>query len=242
MTETILVIREFDRFSEILIEHGLAVVNFPLIRTVPVDDFRELDKALLGSYDGVFLTSPNAAEVFVQRVKESRKVFEGKIYVLGNRSHASLENNNFEVVYQRGANTAEELINSFDASEFAGKRFLFPRGDRSLRTIPELLSGKASVDEIVVYRTIENTMDSDLIDDVCGRMRNREIGVVCFFSPSGVEGFVKRFGSNLPANLKIAAIGKTTAAAALEKLNVFFVAERAESESFADGLARKLSE
>ena len=51
------------------------------------------------------------------------------------------------------ANTAEEMLKEFGEKEFAGKRFLFVRGEKSSRTIPDSIGGKADVDEVAVYKT-----------------------------------------------------------------------------------------
>lgn len=233
----ILVAREFDEFSRLLEENGLAIINFPLIKTLPLEDLSELDEKLAGAekYDGLFFTSPRAAEVFLQRNLPGK--FSRKIYVLGNRTRILFENADFETVFRAEANTAEELINSFDASEFAGKRFLFLRGDRSLRAIPELLKTSAEVDEIIVYRTVENPLDENLTGEIGEKFRRREIDWVCFFSPSAVESLVKTFGAFSLSETKIAAIGATTAKkAAAQNLKVEFVSPKASAADYAFGL------
>ena len=168
MQRTVLVIREYDKFSEILAAANFEVINFQAIQTLPIENLSELDETLdqINGYDGLFLTSPKAAEIFLQKVREKDFEFGGKIYVLGNRTKRLFENTNFEVVFRENANTAEELINSFEIREFTGKRFLFLCGDKSLRAIPELLKDVSRIEEIIVYRTIENSFDKVLIDEI----------------------------------------------------------------------------
>jgi uroporphyrinogen-III synthase len=239
----ILVVRKFDEFSLRLKENGFEIINFPAIATAPVEDSgARLDEKLKTpeKYDGLFFTSPRAAEVFLQR--KAKDGFSGKIYVLGGRTKLLFENAGFETVFRENANTAEEFINSFEKSEFAGKRFLFPRGDKSLRAIPELLKTVAEIDEIIVYRTIENRVDKTLVDKIGENLRRGEIAWICFFSPSGIESFVKTFGEkSLNDRIKIAAIGATTAkkAAALN-LKVEFISPKASAEDFASGLIEYL--
>ncbi len=235
----ILVVREFDKFSSLLTENGFEVVNFPAIQILSIEDFGEFNKTIdcLENYDGLFFTSPKAAGVFLKNFENKEKDFRGKVYVLGNRAKALFENTNFKVLFRADVNTAEEFINSFDESEFAGKKFLFLKGDKSLRTIPELLNDSAIVDEIVVYRTIENTINESLKNEISGRFSKGEVDLICFFSPSGVEVFVKTFDRFLPNNIKIAAIGTTTAKKAAENnLKVEFVSPNANVEDFAFGL------
>lgn len=235
----ILVVREFDVFSHLLTEGGFEVINFLAIQILPIEDFSELIEKIdnLNRYDGLFFTSPKATEVFLQYFENKETNFRGKIYVLGNRTKLLFENKNFEIVYRAGANTTEEFINSFENNEFAGKRFLFLRGDRSLRTIPELLKEQSIVDEIIVYRTIENTIDETLKNIINEKFSKKEIDWICFFSPSGIESFVKTFGEFSPEKIKIAAIGVTTAKKAAENnLKVEFISPKASAEDFAFGL------
>ncbi len=235
----ILVVREFDKFSHLLTEDGFEIINFPAIESLPIEDFSELDEKIdnLNYYDGLFFTSSKAAEVFLQHIKDRKNNFRGKVYVLGNRTKVLFENKGFEIVYRPNANTAEEFINSFENNEFAGKRFLFLRGDKSLRTIPELLGSVAIVDEIIIYRTIESSIDENLIGEIRGKFNEREINWICFFSPSGIESFVRTFSDLSLEKIKIAAIGTTTAKRAAENnLKVEFVSPKASAEDFAFGL------
>jgi len=240
----ILVAREFDEFSSRLKDAGFEVINFPVIRTVPVEDLSELKEKLREpeKYDGLFFTSPKAAEVFLRNFENKAGGFGGKIYALGGRTKALFEAAGFETVSGAEANTAEEFINSFPRkSEFAGKKFLFFRGDKSLRAIPELLSGTAAqVDEVVVYRTVRDSVEENLIAQIREKLRRARIDWICFFSPSGIESFLKTFGDISPpaSEIKIAAIGRTTAScAAAKNLKVKFVSPKANLGYFAAGLS-----
>lgn len=235
----VLVVREFDRFSFLLTENNFEVLNFPAIQTLPVEDFSDLRKVIDGleNYDGLFFTSPKAAEVFLQNFENKEIDFPVKVYVLGNRTKLLFKNTGFKVVFRGNTNTVEEFINSFDKDEFANKRFLFLRGDRSLRIVPELLKDRAIVNEIVVYRTIESTIGETLKNEIGEKLSKNEIDWICFFSPSGVESFVKTFGKFLSDKIKIAAIGTTTAKKIAENnLKIEFVSPNASAEDFAFGL------
>jgi uroporphyrinogen-III synthase len=245
MRESVLVVREFDKFSEMLARANFEVVNFPAIRTLPVEDPGELDEQLaqIENYDGLFLTSPKAAEIFLEKWRAKNFKFSGKVYVLGQRTKTLFENTNFDVVFRASANTAEDLINSSASAEFAGKRFLFLRGDKSLRTISALLKNIAEIEETIVYRTIENLAEKSVTDEIEARLRGGQIGWICFFSPSGVESFIKAFGAHVPNDVKIAAIGETTAkSAAAKNLDVAFISPLANSKDFALGLIRRIKE
>ena len=236
MNKSLLVIRDVDKFSRILTENGFEVINLPMIQSWPVENFEELDAKLdnLEIYDGLFLTSPKAAEGFLDRLITKNLKFDGKIYVLGNRLKTLFEKTNFEIVSCENANTAEELINSFDDQEFAGKRFLFVSGDKSRRTIPELLKNKAQIDEIIVYRTIENSIDKELLAEITEKFHQKKVDWVILFSPSGIESFIKTFGKERLKAVRLAVIGKTTAKKATgENLKVDFISSKANAENFA---------
>jgi uroporphyrinogen-III synthase len=239
----ILVIRPDDSFSRILRENGSEVINLELIKTVPVDDRTELTETFkrLGEYDGVFITSPVAAEIFVECLKSEGLTYSGKVYALGGRSREVLAGHDLTIVYDEAANTARDLIETFSENECAGGKLLFVRGDRSIRTIPLMLESTARVDELVVYRTLDSTPDAGLVKAVKDRLNNNDIERVCFFSPSGVKGFIKIFGAEDISSIKGSAIGETTAASARELgINIEFISQRAAAEDFAAGLAAYL--
>lgn len=238
--QMVLVIRRDDLFSSTLRESGCNAINLELIRTEPVDNLSELDKRLarIDDYDGIFLTSPLAAGIFVERLREKRQNYSGMVYALGERPRNLIENVGLNIVFCEAANTAEELIRSFDIAEFEGKRLLFIRGSRAKRTVPEMLSGVAEVDEVEVYRTVDIPVEEEVLANVRERLARGEIDWICFFSPSGVARFVSLISAN---NTKVAVIGRTTAATAREAgLNVKLVSPKAHAGEFAFSLIKRL--
>lgn len=232
----VLVIRKDDPFSALLRKSGCRVLSLELTKTEPVEDLSEMHARFeqFGKYDGLFFTSPTAAEVFKAQAADVSLGFRGKVYVLGGRARRVLEDTGLDLVYRSSANTAEELLETLSETEFAGKRFLFVRGDKSLRTIPEILNGKAAIDEVIVYRTVETRTDESVVESLNEQFEKGEIDWVCFFSPSGVESFRKLFGANINKAINIAVIGTTTAKKAMEAgLKPQFVSQRANAEDFA---------
>ena len=228
----ILVIRRDDGFSELLRERGFEVENLELISAEPFEDQAELNARLkhLNEYDGLFFTSPVAAKVFVT----AEKSFKGKIFALGQRAKNVLESAGFDVVFNETANTAAEMMANLDLEELAGKKLLFIRGNKSMRTVVELLDGKADVDEVVVYETRTVTPDEARLRDLRPRLNEGEIDWVCFFSPSGVNAFCDIFEK--PGS-KIAAIGETTAKKLTDAgLTADLISTKATAEAFADEL------
>jgi uroporphyrinogen-III synthase len=233
----ILVIRRDDEFSARLRDAGFEVVNLELVKTRPIDDLSALRSRLatLPEYDGLFFTSPIAAEIFVHE-RNRQNGFQGTAYALGHRAKAILEEAGFTVKTSEAANTAEELLDALEASELAGKRFLFVRGEKSMRTIPERLSGKAIVDEVIVYTTDAADIEEDVLANVKARLSNSKIDWVCFFSPSGVERFKEVF-SDMSSSVRAAAIGTTTANAAKQSgFDLQYISPKSNAEAFAEGL------
>ena len=233
----ILVIRPSGSFSWIFKDAGFDVIDLELIETRPLDDLTDFRAKLerLNRYDGLFFTSPEAAKIFVAERNRNEK-YRGNIYALGGRATQVLVDDGLIVRSSETANTAAEFLNAFDQHEFAGKRFLFIRGDKSVRTIPETLSAVATVVETVVYSTVPVAINDSTQTKIRERLESDDIEWACFFSPSGIERFDELFAPT-SRQTRIAAIGTTTAEAA-EKLgyNVDFVSPKADAEDFANGL------
>lgn len=237
-TSAILVIRKFDRFSSLLVENGFNVINLPLIETVRAENLSELDEKLseIESYDGIFFTSKKAAEVFLERFDRESKTFNGKIFALATAKQM-LETAGFETVSVNEANTALEFISQIKIGDLKDKRFLFLKGNKSLRIIPEALQGIADVDEVMVYKNVKPEVDARLVVEIKEKFCRKEINFACFFSPSGVENFLEIFGKDLLKEIKLAAIGRTTAGKVKETgLAASFISARATAEDFARGL------
>jgi uroporphyrinogen III methyltransferase / synthase len=245
MQPEILVIREKDRFSSILFEQGFSVINFPTIKTEPLSDLSELEKLLgeIENFDGIFITSVKAAEIVLRKLKEANKIFRGKFYVLGKRSAEILKETDSEIFFDERATNAEELLELIPADELNVKRFLFPRGNRSLRVIPEKLKGIAEVCEVIVYKTMATQAGGKQSDEISRKIKNGEFAAVCFFSPSGVEEFLKIFPDFSKGKIKIAAIGKTTAQCIEENnFRADFISLKPSAEDFALELIKYLKE
>ena len=241
----VLVFRYECRFSRLLTEAGCEVINLEVIATRPATEREELRTKLraLSTYDGLFFTSPVSARVFVEEVAELDLRFAGKIYALGARAISELKAGGFEANSCDGANTASELLSSFGPEEFSNRKFLFLRGDRSLRTIPDQLAEIAGVDEAVVYQTSDVPIDPETREEIACRLDAGTIQWVCLFSPSAAESFMRQVASAKNSAAKFAAIGDTTATRARELgLEIGFVSARANSEDFAAGLMEHIND
>lgn len=232
----ILVVRKVDEFSRILAASGYEILNLPLIETRILDDLSDFETKLahLTDYNGIFLTSAKAAQIFAGKLSEKQIIFAGKVYVLGKSSFEILQNHNLNIVYDESANTAQEFLENIAPEYLEGKTFLFIRGEKSLGVVPKFLASKAKVEETIVYETTEIILEPDKIKLLGEAIENKEIRAVCFFSPSAVESFIKQFGVKILHQNIISTIGKTTAEFLSERgLAAGFVATKATAESFA---------
>jgi len=239
----VLVLRRRDRFSVVLEQNGFEVVNLKMIATEPVEDLTPLQAALAGPvrYDGFFVTSPAAASIMIDVLKGLGKEHTGMIYVLGERSRNLFADAGINVEYCPSANTAHDMIADFTEAEFEGKRLCFVRGDRSMRSIPNLLQGKAEVDELIVYRTVETGPDKEIVDGIGSGLNAGRFAWVCFFSPSAVDAFENLFGRNRADRVKAAAIGDTTAERARRSgFDVAFISPRANRDDFAESFVKHI--
>lgn len=241
--KTVLVVRESDVFSRILAANGYEIINLPLIETVRLDDLSELETKLaaIENYDGIFLTSVKAAEILRAELVEKKINYQGKAYILGKRGYECLKGENLDLFYDEAANTAREMLERIALEDLKDKRFLFVRGEKSLRVVPDFLSKIAAVDETVVYRTKNIAVEPEKINRLREKFGNREISAACFFSPSAAETFIEQFGAEILHQTTIAAIGKTTAAFFRERnVKVNFVSSKAAAKDFAAELIEYL--
>lgn len=234
--KTILIVRKKDIFSRIMAANGYEIINLPLIETKPLRDLRdfELKVGTIKSYDGVFLTSAKAAEIFRAKLIESKTNYDGKIYVLGGRGFDVLKTENLDLVFFDEANTAREMLKKIPPEDLKGKRFLFVRGEKSLRVVPEYIERLAEIDETIVYETRNIAIEIDKVNFLREQFVKGEIAAVCFFSPSGAESFIKQFGAEILHQTRIATIGKTTAEFfGRQNVKVDFVSSRSNAGGFA---------
>lgn len=232
----ILVVREFDKFSRILTENDLEVINLPLVETKPIEDLSEFETKLenIVDCDGIFLTSKNAARILADKLREEKINYSGKVYILGKSGFEILKDANLDLVFNDAANTAREMLDEIAPEELKNKRLLFVRGKKSLRVVPEFLENFANVDEVVVYETRKITIEVDKLNEIRKQFEKREITAACFFSPSGAESFLEQFGGETLHQIVIATIGKTTAEFfETRNLSVDFVSSKAAAEDFA---------
>ncbi|MCU1288481.1 MAG: Uroporphyrinogen synthase [Acidobacteria bacterium] len=233
---SVLVVREFDDFSRILMENGFEAINCPTIEVVALDNLSEFENLLnvLDGYDGIFLTSAAAADILRRKLIEKQINYSGRIFILGEKSYKILRNEKLNLFFDKSHNRIIELLETIPSELIENKRFLFIRGDRSLQVIPTFLRKSAEVDETIVYQTKNITIADGRRSEIADKLSRNEINCTCFFSPSGAESFIEQFGVKALRRTKIAVIGKTTASY-FEKQNlpVDFISKNASADDYA---------
>ena len=206
-------------FADLLHEQGARPIPFPTIRIVPPESWERMDKAIdcLSEYQWLIFTSANGVRFFVRRLKEVNRDIRHlkgiKICTIGPATAQALDELGLRVDLVPESFISEGVVKAFSGQNTKGSRILIPRAEQARDVIPEGLAALgARVDVVTAYRTVGSGKRSEeltaLIDD-------GKVDVITFTSPSTVNHFVDIMGTkSLPEQIKIAAIGPVTAAAA----------------------------
>ncbi|MGA7793948.1 MAG: uroporphyrinogen-III synthase [Candidatus Acidiferrales bacterium] len=228
---------------------GATVLLFPAVSFSEPTDTAELDRAIrsLASFDWILFTSANAARFFAGRCRKLgvEPSQEGNYLcaAVGPATASAVAAEGFSVdhVAQEflGASLARELSESL-----VGKKMLLPRSERARPDLPDALKAVgAEVTEVVAY----HTGGVGVIDpEVMQAIRDAEVDVISFFSPSAIENMRADLGeevlSRLGARAALAAVGPVTAAALRSAgLPVAIEAPLATAESMARAIANYFS-
>lgn len=142
----------------------------------------------------LLFTSQNAVKSFLENEK-AQDLKNRKIFCVGLKTKALLKKNGYEVVASKeyASELAELIVNDFQEETFT-----FFSGNLRRETLPEAFrNAKISFKEIEVYETI-----------LTPQKINSEVNGILFFSPSGIESYLKM---NEIENEKCFCIGTTTA-------------------------------
>jgi uroporphyrinogen III methyltransferase/synthase len=218
----------------------------PTIEIVPPESWDEVDRAidrLPQRYDWLILTSANAVDSFLRRVRARRGdlwcLAGVRICAVGPKTRAAIEDAGLAVEFQPSVYRAEGLIAEAGEDAWRGKRVLFPRAAEGRDVIPEEMRRiGATLDLVTVYRTVPSP---------AGRGRLRELlaagtlDAVTFTSGSTVKNFASLLEPEqiaaLAGRVAVACIGPVTAAEARAAgLPVDILAEEATIPALADAL------
>jgi uroporphyrinogen-III synthase len=210
---------------------------------------RALDQSIrsLNEFDWILFTSANAARFFAARCRKlgadpSHDV-RFRCAAVGPATASVVAAEGFPVDH-----VAQEFIGAALARELSSflreRKVLLPRSERARPDLPTALRSEgALVTEIVAYRT---GGVGSIDPEVMRAIRETEVDVISFFSPSAIENMRAELGeellSRLGAKAKMAAVGPTTAAALRSAgLSVAIQAPLATAESMAVAIATYFS-
>jgi uroporphyrinogen III methyltransferase/synthase len=245
----VLVTRAREQAGEIvaaLEAAGAEAVQAPMIRFVPPVDFAPTDAAIddLEGYDAVLLSSANAVRFFAERmISRGRGPADTSldVFCVGPRTAEAALAAGFPVHrIPEGRYDAEGLLAVVEKwMPPAGRRFLVPRPATGGAVLSEgLRAAGATVDEVVVYRTLPAEVDADALR---GQLGNGEVDALTFTSPSTVHNFAALLDPGSRRALgecRVAAIGPTTAEALRrEGFSVHVVPEQATVAGLVAALA-----
>ncbi len=204
-------------FIRMLEDRGAEPFSFPVIQTVPPEDWGPLDRALerLDGYNGLIFTSVNGVKFFSQRLREKDKDIRDlkgvKVYAIGPKTEEAVRALGIRVDVIPEDYVAESLIKSLGKENVDGKKYLLPRALVAREILPaQLREMGAKVDVVPAYRTIAPKHRNE---DLENRLKEGTIDVVTFTSSSTVTHFldlIGREGRSLLKNVKIACIGPVT--------------------------------
>jgi len=230
-----------DEFESVLISHGAVVECFPTIKITRVENNVKLDEELnrINSYDALIFTSSNGVKCFFERAKELGAHYGNRIYAVGEKTGLAVKKYGFVPSFVPENFSSESLIDELKPDDIENKKFLFPKGNLSPDYIKNTLGSRASVEEVIVYKTICPEYSKQYIDWIKNILCSGGLDCITFFSPSAVHNFYGILDGIEIKNTDIAVIGKTTLNKAKEhELKVNILPEKSTSENLAKAIVK----
>lgn len=225
---------------EALERHGARVIVLPTIEIRPLES-ADLDAALRGetAYDWTLFTSANSVRVVIQRATElgldpASLAHLGSVAAIGPATGRDLETAGIRVDLQPEHATAEGLADALIAHGVDGKRVFLPASRIARRVLPERLGAAGA--EVVATPVYDTVCPDRAPDNALAAVRDGEVEIVTFTSPSTVRNFLTLAGFP-PDGAIIASIGPVTTAEAV-RLGLSVVVTAGEHS--AEGLVRAI--
>lgn len=217
----IVVTRAREQASDLadLMRHmGACVYEFPTITVEPLDDYEEVEQAILtlGGVDWVIFTSVNGVKHFWNQLGEigldTRALGGISVAAIGPATADELKARGVLPDFVPPKYVAEEIVAGLLERGIAGKNVLIPRAKVAREVLPEeLIKAGAKVRILPVYETRLTQQDPTEILDA---LAAGKIQAITFTSSSTVENFfdlVPLEALRLYPGVKLACIGPVTA-------------------------------
>jgi uroporphyrinogen III methyltransferase / synthase len=207
-----------EAFMSGLLERGAEPFLFPVIETVPPEDWQPLDTAIqkLDSYDGLIFTSVNGVKFFMRRLKEKGKDIRElkgiRLYAIGSKTEQAVNALGISVDVVPEDFVAESLLDSLKKENIKGKKFLLPRAAVARETLPDQMRAQGAVIDVApAYQTVRPQTDTQ---ELTRRIKEGSVHAVTFTSSSTVTYFMELVGTELQpqlAKIAVTCIGPVTA-------------------------------
>lgn len=204
--------------QELLLNAHVAFVEYDAVK-IEFIDFTLPQQTI----SNVIFTSQNALRATISRLKDKKAI---RCFCVGEKTKRKLEENGLNVVMW--ALNASELA-VYIAQNHKNEHFDFFCGNRRRDELPSMLaSNHIAFNEIQVYQTV-----------LYPKQFSQRFDALLFFSPSGVQSFVKanQFGES-----EVICIGPTTASEAKKYTDKITVANSPSIESVIVKAVNKLKE
>lgn len=221
MKKNIIVTRsdaQLANFGRFLTSKNINLVGLPAINIsyVPLND--ELSELLFDimAFDCIVFTSHYAVKFVINSLEKLKIPLDWlryiKLYVVGKGAARALEQYGLETEKLPKQYTAQSLATCFSSVSKGSTKVFFPKSNKSLGEIEDLLNNKGyTVVSKVVYI---NRLNTHINASSLQLIKANKIDCFAFTSPSNVEGVQRLLHSNQcegTLNRKtVAAIGKTT--------------------------------
>ena len=184
---------------------GATVIEAPAIRIEPLDT----PLPAMNGYDLVCVTSPNGAELLLDRLRDARELAGRTVAAIGPGTAAALRARGVEpdVVPERAV--AEGLVEAL--ADVPAERVLVARAEEGRDVLPDALRARgAQVDLLPLYRTVAEPLDDATRTAAAGA------DYLLFTSASSVRFFAEAAGDVALDGPRLASIGPATSAALRE--------------------------
>jgi len=184
---------------------GAAVVEAPAIRIVPL----EAELPPVGGYDLVCVTSPNGAELLLDRLRDARELAGVTVAAIGPGTARALRARGVEPDILPERAVAEGLVEAL--ADVPVGRVLIARAAEGRDVLPEALRERgAQVDVVALYETVAEPLDDAAREAAAGA------DYLLFTSASSVRFFARAAGEDSLRGPRLASIGPATSAALRE--------------------------
>jgi len=202
---------------DVLRGHGACVHEFPTIAVEPLDDYNEVETAILqlARYQWIVFTSVNGVKFFWQQLNavglDSRILGGMQVAAIGPATADALRDRGINPDFIPEKYVAEHVVEGLLKLGIQGSDVLVPRAKVAREVLPEEL--KKAGCNVTVLPVYETRLVQASGDEIIARLDNGDIQYVTFTSSSTVENFFELVDPEVfkkYPEVKIASIGPVT--------------------------------